>query len=293
MFSGAALERGIERARSSPRRRRVRLSNLNFRAARASGWVPALCIMCAAAAAPATDSAAPNEAVEHYRPYMVQDIDQALAGARELRDRTIARDIVGAQKAWIDARVGWERSEVFTSGFVPELDAAIDAWPDATIGFHAIEAKLFGGTLSDVREETDALILHLAELDAEVRAMKLTRQGLLNGLVRLAYEVGDSKVDGGESRFSGTSLDDMRNNVGGIELAYETLFASALAAGDPKMDEQVRSEIDRLKILLMAPDLNGVDPDRIRKASEMLIVTLQAVAPKLGLSTPTLEDTAK
>ena len=37
-----------------------------------------------------------------------------------------------------------ERSEVFTSGFVPELDSQIDAWPDATTGFHAIEAKLFG-----------------------------------------------------------------------------------------------------------------------------------------------------
>jgi hypothetical protein len=36
------------------------------------------------------------------------------------------------------------RSEVFTSGFVPELDSQIDAVPDATTGFHAIEAKLFG-----------------------------------------------------------------------------------------------------------------------------------------------------
>lgn len=123
--------------------------------------------------------------------------------------------------------------------------------------------------------------------------MQLTPQGLLNGITRLAYEVGESKVDGGELRFSGTSLNDMRNNVDGIELAYRTLFASALEASDPKLMEQIRSEIDQLKALLMAQDLRGVDPDKLRKASEALVVNLQAAAPKIGLSTPTLEETGK
>lgn len=239
-----------------------------------------------------------DDAVERYRPYMIDDIDHALAGAHELRDRIVANDIAGAQKAWINARTGWERSEVFTSGFVPQLDDAIDAWPDATKGFHAIEAKLFGARSSDVRSadmqaETDALVLHLADLDRQIREMKLTAQGLLNGVARLAYEVGDSKVDGGESRFSGTSLDDMRNNVDGIELAYRILFASALEASDAKLAERVHAQIDRLKQLLTAEDLKQVDPDALRKASEDLVVTLQIAGPKMGLNPPTLEETAK
>jgi iron uptake system component EfeO len=213
-----------------------------------------LCIVFAAAA-PSANAEPLDGAVEQYRTYMIQDIDQALAGSRELRGRIAAHDLRGAQTAWINARIGWERSEVFTAGFVPELDQAIDAWPDAAAGFHAIEAKLFGADPSNIGEQTDALILHLTDLDAQLRQMKLTPQGLLNGVVRLAYEVGDSKVDGGESRFSGTSLNDMRNNVDGIELAYQTLFAPAVSARDPKMDEQVRGEIKELKILLMAPDL--------------------------------------
>jgi iron uptake system component EfeO len=61
--------------------------------------------------------------VERYRSYLVVDIDRSLAEARNMRERLSARDLAGAQKAWIDARVGWERSEVFTSGFVPQLDA--------------------------------------------------------------------------------------------------------------------------------------------------------------------------
>jgi iron uptake system EfeUOB component EfeO/EfeM len=219
---------------------------------------------------------------------MITDIDQALAGARDMRGRIVAHDIPDAQKAWIDARVGWERSEVFTSGFVPQLDGAIDAWPDAVAGFHGIEAKLFGADPSNLGDETNTLIRNLVELDAQVRTMKLTAQGLLNGIARLVYEVGDSKVDGGESRFSGTSLNDMRNNVDGIELAYRTLFAAPLQASDGKLAGQVHSEIDRFKALLAVSDLKQIDPDKLRKASEMLIVSLQVAAPKLGLRAPTL-----
>jgi iron uptake system EfeUOB component EfeO/EfeM len=248
----------------------------------------------ATAAGTAAVSADPlDAAVERYRPYVINDIDQALAGAHELRDRIAAHDIAGAQKAWIDARTGWERSEVFTSGFVPQLDDAIDAWPDATKGFHGIEAKLFGAQSSDVQDETDALVAHLADLDQQIRTIKLTPQGLLNGVARLAYEVGDSKVDGGESRFSGTSLNDMRNNADGIELAYRILFASALEASDPKLAERAHGEIERLKQLLKVEELKLVDPDALRKASEDLVVTLQIAGPKIGLNTPTLEEAAK
>jgi iron uptake system EfeUOB component EfeO/EfeM len=229
-----------------------------------------------------------SAAIERYRPYMISDIDHALAGSRDMRDRIAAHDIPGAQKAWIDARVGWERSEVFTSGFVPQLDDAIDAWPDAVAGFHGIEARLFGADPSNLGNETNALISDLAELDAQVRTMKLTAQGLLNGIARLAYEVGDSKVDGGESRFSGTSLNDMRNNADGIELAYGILFAAPLQASDAKLAGQVQSEIDRLKALLAVSDLKHIDPDKLREASETLIVSLQVAAPKLGLSGPAL-----
>jgi iron uptake system component EfeO len=263
-------------------------------ASRAIGKLAAaLCFVLVVPGIPAAHAEPPDAGVERYRLIMTEDIGRALAGARDLHDRVIAHDFVGAKKAWIDARVGWERSEVFTSGFVPELDETIDAWPDAVSGFHGIEAKLFRGPPSEIGDEVDTLILHLADLNAELRTMKLTPQGLLNGVVRLTYEVGDSKVDGGESRFSGTSLDDMRNNIEGIELAYGTLFESALEAADPRLAERVRSEINRLKILLKVGDLKEVDSVDLRKVSETLIVSLQAAGPKIGLSTPTLEEAAK
>src|SRR5262245_59136094 len=72
-----------------------------------------------------------DDAAERYRPYMIEGIGSALAGARDLRARVAAKDLAGAKKAWLSARAGWERSEVFTASFVPELDALIDAWPNA------------------------------------------------------------------------------------------------------------------------------------------------------------------
>jgi iron uptake system component EfeO len=230
-----------------------------------------------------------DNAAEGYRPYMIEGIGEALAGARDLRERVAANDLVAAKKAWISARAGWERSEVFTAGFVPELDAQIDAWPNAESGFHAIEAKLFGSGRTDVQGDTDALVEHLENLHAKLRDITLTPQGLLNGTVRLAYEVGESKADGGESRISGTSLDDMRNNVAGIESAYRTIFATALHAADSKRADIVAARIEQLKTVVAAPDLRRIDIPALRQASEELALTLQDASAKLGLQRSALE----
>jgi iron uptake system component EfeO len=230
---------------------------------------------------------------EHYRPIMVKDIDQSLAGARLLRARLAAGDLAGAEKAWINSRVGWERSEVFTSGFVPDLDQEIDAWPNAVLGFHAIEAKLFGAKRTNLEPETDALILNLEDLDVKIHHLDLLPQRLLNGTVRLAYEIGESKAAGGESAFSGTSLDDMRNNVDGIDIAYRTIFAAAVESHVPKLGTEISRKVAELKALISVPDLKSLAPAKLRATSEELIVLLQTAAPAIGLRAPTLEEIAQ
>ena len=254
----------------------------------------ALAAFCLIGLGPSAGRAAPlDEAAERYRPYMVEQIDQSLAGARALRECLSADDIDGAKREWIAARVGWERAEVFTSGFVPDLDAEIDAWPNAVMGFHAIEAGLFGREPRKADEQTDALIFHLADLDVKVHLMTLTPQGLLNGTARLAYEIGESKADGGESRVSGTSLDDIRNNVDGIALAYKVIFEPSIAATDPQLADATKTKIVQLKAIVAVDDLRKLDPDKLRTASEELIVALQSSAPKIGLRAPTLEEVAQ
>jgi iron uptake system component EfeO len=232
-----------------------------------------------------------DEAVERYRPYLVHDIEDALNGAQTLQQRVASEDLQGARKAWISARAGWERSEVFTGGFAPDLDRKIDAWPNATTGFHAIEARLFGANHTDVAADASALVEHLNDIRTKAREIQLTPQGLLNGTAQLAYEIGESKSDGGESRISGTSLDDMRNNVVGVEIAYNVIFSSAITAKDPKLDDFTHSKIEQLKSLLDVSALNNIDAPKLREATEELVVSLQNAAPLLGLERPVLEST--
>jgi len=239
------------------------------------------------------DPASLQEAAERYRPYLIEDIQAALAGVRTLRQRIDANDLEGAKRAWIQARVGWERSEVFTSGFVPELDQQIDAWPNAVHGFHGIEAKLFGASRLDAKTETDALIAHLAELRQQINDIRLTPQQLLNGIARLAFEIGGNKADGGESRLSGTSLNDMQSNADGIELAYRVIFADAVQAGDPQLAQAAQDTIQRLKAAVKIPDLRRLDSEKLRVDSEGLVALLGNAAPKIGLEKPTLEETAQ
>ncbi len=249
----------------------------------------ALCFALSLFAIRPADAGSLDDGAEKYRPYMIEGIGSALAGARNLRDRAAAGDLNGAKDAWISARAGWERSEVFTTGFVPELDAEIDAWPNASSGFHAIEAVLFGAGRTDVGHDADTLVNNLTNLQGKLGDMPLTPQGLLDGTVRLAYEVGESKSDGGESRISGTSLDDMRNNVAGIDFAYNTIFAPSLKGADTKLAGVIDARIAQLKAIVAAPDLQHIDVTELRRASEELVITLQDASSKLGLHRSTLE----
>lgn len=249
-----------------------------------------LCFIIATTWIPSAGASSLDGAAERYRRYLIDDIGRALAGTRTLRERMEARDLDGAKRAWIEARVGWERSEVFTSGFVPELDQLIDAWPNATYGFHGIEAKLFGANRTDSHAETDALIAHLGDLYTQVQVIPLSPQRLLNGIARLVFEIGGNKADGGESRLSGTSLNDMQSNADGIELAYRIIFSDAVEAAAPQLAAAARAAIDRLKATVRIPTLRNLDSEKLRIESEALVAILRSAAPGIGLETPTLEE---
>jgi iron uptake system EfeUOB component EfeO/EfeM len=256
-------------------------------------WMLLLGAVVVIAIVPRADAAPLEAAAENYRHYLIDDIGQALVSARTLRERLAAHDLDGARKAWIAARGGWERSEVFTGGFVPELDQQIDAWPNASHGFHGIEATLFGTGRTDAATETDALIAHLADLHTQLDHVDLAPQRLLNGIARLAFEIGGNKADGGESRLSGTSLNDIRSNADGIALAYRVIFADAVAAADPKLAAAAQAAIERLQAGVKIADLRNLDAEKLRADSEELVALLQMAAPKIGLDKLALEEGAR
>ena len=58
---------------------------------------------------------------------------------------------------------------------------------------------------------------------------------------------------------------------------------------DARLADTVTSRIDQLKACVAAADLPHVDIRTLRRASEELVVALQAASAKLGLPRPTLE----
>jgi len=115
---------------------------------------------------------------------------------------------------------------VFSAGFVPELDVARSMPGPTPSRFHAIEASVSAPAAPTSKPMPAALVAHTGRSSRQAcrHARDAARPA---GWHRAAgLEVGESKADGGESRISGTSLDDMRNNVAGIDFAYRTIFAT-------------------------------------------------------------------
>jgi iron uptake system component EfeO len=227
-----------------------------------------------------------------YKPFAVEHIGIALAGAKELQAAVKAGEVKKAQAAWIKSRKGWEAIEPITGEFFGDLDEAIDAWPDAKKGYHAVEAALFAGKLGEIGPAVDGLVANLAEFDKQLSApsFKFTPQGLLNGATKLAYEIGENKSKGGESPYAGTSINDIYENNEGIEAVYKLVFHETLKKSDPKLAKQIVDKIEDVEGFVKGKDLKSVDAAGLNKAGEELAVLLQSAAPKLKLQKPKLGE---
>jgi iron uptake system component EfeO len=237
-----------------------------------------------------SDAAEFDAGIAQYKSFLGEQIAHSRDAAAALRARVAAGDLAGAQHAWLEARGGWEAAEVVADEFFPELDSAIDAWPDAKHGFHAIEARLFGAHSTDVLSESEALLANLTAFQQKLDATRLTAQGLLNGATKLAFEIGENKSDGGESPFSGNSLFEIGDNLAGIDAAYCKVFAAPLAAKDAALDRKVRTTMEELHATAAAGDFAKLDQTRLRRLSEEFAIALQAAGLAIGLQKPVLEN---
>jgi iron uptake system component EfeO len=229
---------------------------------------------------------------ENYKPFAVEHIGKALAGAKDMQAAVKAGDAKKAQAAWVTSRKGWEAIEPITGVFFEELDKAIDAWPDAKRGYHAIEAALFAGKLDDVGKPVDELVADLTKFETQLKSpsFKFAPQGLLNGAASLAYEIGENKSKGGESPYAGTSLIDMQENVEGIEAVFKLVFEEPLKKRDAKLAKSIDDKIEEVEALVKVSDLKQLDQPKLHKAGEELAVLLQSAAAKLKLKKPKLGE---
>jgi iron uptake system EfeUOB component EfeO/EfeM len=239
----------------------------------------------AAISAPAA-AATMKDGIKAYKPYIVERIGAAIAGAKEMQTAVKAGDLKAAQAAWIKSRKGWEAMEPVTASYFGDLDKLIDAWPDGKTGYHAIEVVLFSAGKTDGLDQPIAdLLANMDKFEKRVKAPKFafTAQKLLEGTANLAYEVGEEKSGGGESPYAATSIVDMQENVAGIEFAWNTVFADTLKKKDAKLAGIIDERTQNLKKLVGVADIKSMDAKKVHIAGEELAALMLTAAPKLGL----------
>jgi iron uptake system EfeUOB component EfeO/EfeM len=231
-----------------------------------------------------------SEGAKAFKPYVVEQAGKALAGAREMQAAVKAGDAKAAQAAWIKSRRGWEAMETVTAERFPEFDKKVDPWPDGKQGYHAIEAALFAGKLNEIAAPTDRLVKDIAAFEKKAAKTRFRPQGLLNGVSKLAYEVGESKSKGGESPYAATSHIDMQENVEGIEACWKLVFEPTLQKRDPELAKIIHDKIEALEKLVAVDDIKKLDQKAVHVAGEELAALMQQAAPKLRLKTTKLEE---
>ncbi|MGQ0576127.1 MAG: EfeM/EfeO family lipoprotein [Pseudonocardia sp.] len=203
-------------------------------------------------------------AVQQYKSYAEDQVDEAVRLTSVLTDAVRAGDLAAAQAAYAPSRVPWERIEPL-AGLVEEIDGKIDARVDdfadeqdpAFTGWHRLEYLLFKeNTTAGGAPFADQLDADLATLRTELATLEVPPATVPVGAAELIEEVSAGKITGEEDRYSKTDLWDFNANLEGSKAAIERL-APSLRAKDPALLARIETgfaDLDRTLAPLRAGD---------------------------------------
>ncbi|MEC0125706.1 iron uptake system protein EfeO [Paenibacillus pabuli] len=190
-------------------------------------------------------------AVDGYREFAIEQIDEFVKQTEKFTDAVKAGDLETAQSLYAPARMYYERIEPVAEA-LGDLDPNIDA-RDGDVeaadwrGFHRIEKALWEDkTTEGMTEFADTLLSDAKLLRAKVETMDIDASLMVTGAVELLNEVSSSKVTGEEERYSHTDLYDFAANVEGAREIYN-LLKDDLAAKDKDLNQQIADRFDALE----------------------------------------------
>lgn len=227
-----------------------------------------------------------DQAAAAYKQTAAADIQSVLAGVEGMIAALQQGDIASARQAWIDARVGWERSEIFTVDLFPDQDKAIDDWPVVKSGFHAVEAKLFVPNQPLPIAEAQQLLDELQSFQRVFNQAGFTGFYLIAGMTTQVYDIGRNEWTGGESSASGTSVSDLRHNMEGLDRVWRTILADAVMTKKPELGKQINDGIAASRALLEVPSDDQLDGEALKKEVQQLAALLSKASVLLGWRAP-------
>ena len=200
-----------------------------------------------------TDNPLVQQAVDGYKAYVVDQIEDMIANNEVFADAIRSGDLDAAQAAYAPARVEWERIEPI-AGLIEEIDGAVDSRVDdfegpddpEFTGWHRIEYILWElGTTDGAAPFADRLLDDLQTLKAEMAGLQLPPAAVAIGAAELIEEVSEGKITGEEDRYSKTDLWDFNANVEGAQKVIE-LLAPALEEADPELLSSINAGFTEL-----------------------------------------------
>jgi iron uptake system component EfeO len=236
------------------------------------------------------DPAEFDAAAVAYKTTATSQIDGVITGVEDAAAAMQVGDFATARKAWIDAHAGWERLEVLTADLFPDMQQGIDGWPRSRTGFHAVELWLFAETPQFPKWETAELLDELYRFRRVFAQADLTGNFLIAGMATLAYEISAKESGGGESRVSGTSLDDLRHNMEGLDLIWKTTFADAVAVKHKDLADSITTQIAGIFAIITVPSEAQLDQPTLQQETEQLAAKLAEATVALGWSKPNYKE---
>jgi iron uptake system component EfeO len=196
-----------------------------------------------------------TKAVEDYRTYVKQQVDDTLRRTETFVAAVKAGDVPRAKALYAPSRVGWESVEPVAESF-GDLDPKVDA-READLepgqqwtGWHRLEKALWvTGSAAAELKTADQLLADLRTLRAKVDTAEITPTSMGNGAKELLDEVATGKITGEEEAFSHTDLVDFAANVDGAKKVYE-LLKPVVAEKDAALAQALDTEFADVQALL-------------------------------------------
>jgi iron uptake system component EfeO len=232
------------------------------------------------------DSAEFDAAATAYKLAAAKQIDSLIAGVEDMAIAMELGDFATARNAWIESHAGWERLEVLTVDLFPDQQQGIDGWPSTRTGFHAVEIWLFAQTPQFPKRETGELLDELYRFRRVFAQSDLTGYFLIAGMATLAYEISATESGGGESSLSGTSLDDLRHNMEGLDRIWETTFADTVAVKHKDLADTIATRIAGILALITVSSEDQLEQPKLQQVAEQLAAELAEASVALGWTKP-------
>jgi len=224
------------------------------------------------------------KAVDNYKAYVQEQMDQMVDRTKLFTEAVIAGNIDEAKRLYPLTRVNYERIEPIAESF-GDLDPRIDA-READVedlstwtGIHRIEKALWvEKSLEGMDQYADQLIKDVQELQRKVSTFELEPKGMVAGAMELLNEAATSKITGEEEIFSHLDLVDFAANVEGSKTVYLSIIP-ALNEKNPDLGNQLDAQFQKIEQVLLSYQKNGeyvtydtLTTEQIREISDELSV---------------------